>query len=183
MGKEQNKERRIAIEKAMREAKYGKPTGKGLFVRIIEEFREKRGENEVSYVFSCPDEESIVLVIKAYSSLNREVAELKGFWNEGEKILFIGDFKVEEHYRNKGVGSHILKEAVRIAGEIGAKKVCGNISLVDDVKRLYAFYKNRGFSVTECVDKGDNFVATIKLDLDEHIFMDEWRLPLGEQNG
>ena len=169
MSKEQNNERRIAIEKALREAKYGKPTGKGLFARIVEEFREKQGNNEVSYVFSCPDEESIVLVIKAYSSLDREVARLQGFWNEKEKTLFIGDFVVVEHYRNKGVGSHILNEAVRIAGEIGARKVCGNISLVDDVKRLYAFYRNRGFTVTECVDKGDNFVATIQLVLDEHI--------------
>ena len=183
MSKEQNKERRIAVEKAMREAKYGKPTGKGLFARIVEEVREKQGKNEVSYVLSCPDEESIVLTIKAYSSLNREVARLQGFWSADEKMVFIGDFVVVEHYRNKGVGSHILKEVVRIAGEIGAKTVCGNISLVDDVKRLYAFYRKRGFTVTECVDKGDNFVATIKLDLGEHIFVDEWRFPLGEQNG
>ena len=120
---------------------------------------------EIKYRAFVPDEESPLIAIVAYSSRKGAIAKLQGVWDAEARSVLIGDISVEVKYRNRGIGSRVLEEAIRVAKKLGANEVCGNISLVDDVKRLCAFYTKRGFTVSECVDKGDNFVATIKLDL------------------
>lgn len=148
-------------------------------MRIFKWFKRE----EITYKVSLPEEDCSMLFVRAYSSRCGEIAKLQAVWYSEHKKLHIGDFVVIPRYRNRGIGSYVLDEAIGVAKKIGANEVTGNISSIDDAERLCEFYRHRGFVVRECEPQGDNTVATIMMDLDAKIYMDEWRLPLGKKNG
>jgi ribosomal-protein-alanine N-acetyltransferase len=64
--------------------------------------------------------------------------------NENAKILMLG---VSKQYRNKKIGSELLKKFVGIISEINIKKI--ELEVRTNNRTAIKFYQNNGFKITE----------------------------------
>lgn len=75
------------------------------------------------------------------------VGRLNGMWFAAERRFGIADLEIFTRYRSRGHGSRLLRSCLDIARGLGADVVTGNLSSVDDVERLRAWYPRFGFAV------------------------------------
>lgn len=106
--------------------------------------------------------QATVVAATDVTSVRLDLVILEGgrFQHDGDKIngylsgsardrLTIGDLLVDERRRGRGRGSALLNGAEELCRQRGIRWIEGGISPVDDVPRLIAFYRRRGFTVTE----------------------------------
>lgn len=111
----------------------------------IEDFRE----------FGCP---MLILFQKQRSA---SIARMKLVIDPKKSELFIGDF--ESDIENKGYGSILLRNVIKLAKMIGVKWITGNLSAVDSdhFDKLEHLYSKHGFKVS-ILGKGGTILYEVK---------------------
>lgn len=95
---------------------------------------------------------------------NSLVGEANYVSQDGGEIL-LGNWFIEPRYRRSGLGSALLKEAIRLAREQGGHLLFGNISQ-DDLQaspHLLQLYQAHGFQVRG--PREQQWVASVELTL------------------
>jgi GNAT superfamily N-acetyltransferase len=84
------------------------------------------------------------------------------FPDEAGRFL-IADLFVHERSRGRGRGTLLVRGCIELATRLGARAICGNLSLVDDVERLERFYRRLGFDVA--LQRTGSVVGLVSMDL------------------
>ena len=66
-------------------------------------------------------------------------------YHENEDYIYLNDFAVKKEYRNKGIGSALLKAAESYAREINMLKICLHVEKTNLSARH--FYENSGYAI------------------------------------
>lgn len=82
------------------------------------------------------------------------VARMKLIYNPTKSNLFIGDF--ESDIENKGYGSILLRNVIKLAKQLGCNTITGNLSPADSdhFDKLRYLYEKYGFEVKVSGDSG-----------------------------
>ncbi len=80
-------------------------------------------------------------------------------YHENEDYIYLGDFAVTKEYRNKGIGSALLKTAESYAREIKTLKICLHVEKTN-LSAMH-FYENSGYAVYR--DDGHRFLMNKEL--------------------
>ena len=75
-------------------------------------------------------------------------------YHENEDFIYLNDFAVTAEYRNKGIGSALLKAAESYAREINTLNICLHVEKTNLSARQ--FYENQGYAVYR--DDGNRFL-------------------------
>ena len=100
------------------------------------------------------DEEEFVLKIENEKCeiIGGCIAEAYGYhWSR----ILLEDLWVDEHYRHQGIGSMILREVERIAGEKG----CRVVTLGTASYMARPFYEKHGYTVFTTLKKTDGYIS------------------------
>ena len=79
--------------------------------------------------------------------------------HENEDYIYLNDFAVTAGYRNKGIGSALLKAAESYAREINTFKMCLHVEKTNP--SAMHFYENSGFAIYR--DDGHRFLMSKEL--------------------
>ncbi len=95
-----------------------------------------------------------------------EIGQAKLFWNQSELVLGDIVFFKDEH-KGSSLGTTLLQEVVTYARRHGAQAISGSISAPDakENPKLFDWYRRNGFQVTP--EKGEIWIASILMDLQE----------------
>ena len=77
---------------------------------------------------------------------------------ENEPYLYLDDFSVAEAYRNKGIGTELLKTAEHYAKELGIPSILLHVETTNEA--ALRFYERAGYS--KCTDDGTRYVLQKK---------------------
>lgn len=93
----------------------------------------------------------LILLHRKSSSI---IARMSIVNDTNKKELFIGDFG--SNIENKGYGSILLRNAIKVANQLGCKTITGNLSEVDSdhFDKLRHLYEKYGFKVDISGDSG-----------------------------
>ncbi len=80
-------------------------------------------------------------------------------YHENEDYIYLNDFAVTEDYRNKGIGSALLKTAEAYAREINTPKICLHVEKTN--LSAMRFYEKAGYAVYR--DDGHRFLMNKEL--------------------
>lgn len=111
------------------------------------------GENDLDYYFEGSENRIYLAEIGGNVAAFLSV-ELH---REEENFIYYDDFSVEENYRNKGIGSLLMKEAENYAECKGINKIV--LHAEKSNKKAIGFYEKRGFTLLR--DEGSR-IAMIK---------------------
>ena len=80
-------------------------------------------------------------------------------YHENEDYIYLNDFAVTKEYRNRGIGSALLKAAESYAHEINTLALCLHVEKSN--LSTMQFYENSGYAVYR--DDGQRFLMTKEL--------------------
>ncbi|MCC7570810.1 GNAT family N-acetyltransferase [Candidatus Micrarchaeota archaeon] len=115
----------------------------GIFSKQLIDYYEKVGEYYASLVNTNPNFYLFLALEK-----DKIVGTLPIFLDDKDtKMSALGSFIVKEEYRQKGVGSELLKQAIKLVKQKNQTKLCAAVpkAFIDKNKRLPDFYIKHGF--------------------------------------
>lgn len=117
------------------------------------------------------DDYSVFLRIKVISSKGVRYPEprLEAVYLEEEARIDIGDIRIRGANLNRGYGSALLEEMLKISKKLNVKKITGYISSVDwdHIDRLKHFYEKYGFVVELDLDRKQGSILYEQLQIDK----------------